>query len=372
MALIALDARLTRQMSIGMKIYVRELVARLPRVAPDLQFVIFSNDRLSIDPSNARLAPLGEFTAGNGTVGEQLLYPRQLNDEHPDLIHYMSVYAPRFSGGRHVYTIHDLIHLRFPQYFSWKVPLYYRHVVGPVARSSRAVITDATATVSDLVEFLGVQPNGVRVIPLGVSEKFVLSDEERTARAERIGSRFNIERPYFLYAGNHRPHKNLQTLYAAWRQFVPQPCDLVITEDPTRDLLSDISERQQWADKPGGKVRLTRYVDVDDLISLYAGCVASVQPSMYEGFGLSVLESMASGAPAVVARTPALLEIGSDAVESFPPTDAAALGTIMMKLLTDGEHARRLREAGRQRAAMFSWDATARATADVYREALET
>jgi glycosyltransferase involved in cell wall biosynthesis len=372
MALIALDARLTRQMSIGMKIYLRELVARLPRVAPDLQFVIFSNERLSIDSANARLVPVGAFTAGNGTVGEQLLYPQQLNNQHPDLSHYMSVYAPRFSGARHVYTIHDIIHLRFPRYFSWKVPLYYRHVVGPVARSSRTVITDATATVSDLVEFLGVQPSRARVIPLGVSERFVLGDEERTARAERIRRRFNIERPYFLYAGNHRPHKNLQTLYVAWREFVQQPCDLVITEDLTRDLPSDVSERQQWADKPGGKVHLTRHVDVDDLISLYAGCVASVQPSLYEGFGLSVLESMASGAPAAVARTPALLEIGADAVESFPPTNAAALGTIMVKLLTDGKHARRLRDAGRQRAAMFSWDATARATADVYREALET
>src|SRR6202022_1022585 len=104
----------------------------------------------------------------------------------------------------------------------------------------------------------------------------------------------------------------------------------------------------------------------------YAGCVASIQPSLYEGFGLSVLESMASGAPAVVARTPALLEIGADAVESFPPTDAAALGTIMTRLLNDSERARQLSKAGRVRAAMFSWETTARATADVYREALRT
>ncbi|HXN09452.1 MAG TPA: glycosyltransferase family 1 protein [Candidatus Acidoferrales bacterium] len=371
MPLIALDARLTRQMSIGMKIYVRELATRLPRAAPDLQFAIFSNERLSTDQANASFVSVSAFTAANGSIGEQLLYPRQLNSQHPDLIHHMSVYAPRFSRAPHVYTIHDLIHLRFPQYFSWKVPLYYRHVAGPVARSARAVITDAAATVADLGEFLGVQPDCARVIPLGVSEKFVLSDNERTERAERVRARFNIERPYFLYAGNHRPHKNLQTLYAAWSQFVHEPCDLVITQNPSPDLKSLRSERQQWADRAGGKVRLTRHVDVDDLISLYAGCVASIQPSLYEGFGLSVLESMASGAPAVVARTPALLEIGADAVETFPPTDAAALGTIMAKLLTDSEQVRRLRQAGQQRALMFNWEVTARATADVYREALQ-
>lgn len=370
--LIALDARLTGQMSIGMKIYVRELVARLPRVAPDLQFVVLSNEALSMVGSNANLAPVNPFTAANGAVGEQLVYPLQVRSRHPDLIHYMSVYAPRFSRGPHIYTVHDLIHVRFPKYFSWKVPLYYHHVAGPVARTSRAVITDATSTVADLRQFLGVQPSRVRVIPLGVSEKFALSDEERRKRAARIRDRFNIERPYFLYAGNHRPHKNLATLSAAWREFVQEPCDLVITEDPPLDLPSIGAQRQQWADKASGKVHLTGHVDLDDLISLYAGCIASIQPSLYEGFGLSVLESMATGAPAVVARTPALLEIGGDAVESFHPTDASALGTIMTKLLTDGERASQLRQGGQKRAALFSWDATARATADVYREVLKT
>jgi len=353
-----------------MKTYVRELVARLPRVAPDLQFIVFSNETLSVTARNATLAPVSTFVAANGAVGEQLLYPRQLNKRRPDIIHYMSVYAPRFSHRRHVYTIHDLIHLRFPQYFSWKVPLYYRHIAGPVARSSRAVVTDARATVADLHEFLGVQTSRARVIPLGVSEKFVLNDDERMKRAKHIRDRFSIERPYFLYAGNHRPHKNLQTLYATWHDLVQQPCDLVITEDAQRDSSVNRSERQQWVDKASGKVHLPGHVDVNDLISLYAGCVASIQPSLYEGFGLSVLESMACGAPAVVAQTPALLAIGGDAVESFAPTDTAALATIMTNLLTDAQRASWLREAGRRRAAMFSWDATARATADVYREVL--
>lgn len=359
-------------MSIGMKTYVRELVARLPRVAPDLQFVVFSNENLSMSSANAALIPVSEFAAANGAIGEQVLYPRQIRERRPDLIHYMSVYAPRATRCRHVYTIHDLIHLRFPQYFSWKVPFYYRYIAGPVARSSEAVITDATATVADLSAFLGVQRRCTRVVPLGVSERFVLGDAERAERAEQVRRRFGIERPYFLYAGNHRPHKNVQTLYLAWRDFVQQPCDLVITEDPPRDLGPHPSERQQWADKASGKVHLTRHVDMEDLISLYAGCTATVQPSLYEGFGLTVLESMACGAPAIVAQTPALLEIGGDAVEKFQPTNAASLGKIMAELLTDEERANRLREAGRERAAMFTWDATAGATAHVYREVLKT
>jgi glycosyltransferase involved in cell wall biosynthesis len=368
--LVALDARLTRQMSIGMKIYVRELVARLPLQAPDLEFVVYSNTVQPHDSSNTKFVAVSEFTATNGALGEQLLYPRQLKAPHPDLIHYMSVYAPRFSPAAHVYTIHDLIHLRFPTYFSWKVPPYYRYVAGPVARSARAVITDAAATVTDLHELLGVAPDRTRVIPLGVSEKFSLDETERAERAARVRGRFGIERPYFLYAGNHRPHKNLRTLYGAWHDIVKQPCDLVVTQEGFREASARLAGAQ-WADKSNGKLYLTGHVNLDDLITLYAGSVASIQPSLYEGFGLSVLEAMASGTPAIVAQTPALLEVGGEAVASFPPADAAKLAGIMNTLLTDGAEAGRLRAAGRKRAAMFTWDATARATAYVYREALK-
>jgi glycosyltransferase involved in cell wall biosynthesis len=368
--LIALDARLTRQMSIGMKAYVRELVARMPLQAPDLEFVVYSNAALPHDSSNTNLVTVTEFAATNGALGEQLVFPRQLNMQRPDLIHYMSVYAPRFSPAAHVYTIHDLIHLRFPAYFSWKVPLYYRYVAGPVARSARAVITDAAATVSDLHDFLSVAPERTRVIPLGVSEKLLLDDNARAERAARVRGRFGIERPYFLYAGNHRPHKNLHVLYAAWHDFVKQPCDLVVTEEGP---LEPSARRRdaQWADKSNGKLYMTGHVNFDDLITLYAGSVASIQPSLYEGFGLSVLEAMASGTPAIVAQTPALLEVGGDAVASFPPTDAAKLATIMDVMLTDTAEVSRLGAAGRKRVATFTWDATARATAQVYREVLK-
>lgn len=351
-------------MSTGMKGYVRELVTRLPLVAPDLRFLVFSNERLPVSAPNARFAPVSPFAATNGGLGEQLIFPRVLRAGGADLIHHMSVYAPRNSPTAHVYTIHDLIHIRFPEYFSWKVPPYYRLVVGPVARTARAVLTDARATIADLHDFLGVESERARVIPLGVAEAFVLDEPARVGRAAQARARFGFERPYFLYAGNHRPHKNLQTLCEAWHDCVEQPCDLVVTEDGP---LGDFARR---AEKRNGKMHLTGRVSLPDLISLYAGCAAAIQPSLYEGFGLAVLEAMAVGAPAVVAQTPALLEVGGDAVASFPPRDADALGKIMTSLLVDAAEADRLRAAGREQARNFSWDATARATADVYRETL--
>jgi glycosyltransferase involved in cell wall biosynthesis len=107
-----------------------------------------------------------------------------------------------------------------------------------------------------------------------------------------------------------------------------------------------------------------------ELIGLYAGCTAAVQPSLYEGFGLSVLEAMAAGAPCVVAETPALLEVAGNAALTFSPLDSDALARLLDGLLRDGVERDRLRAAGKARVRGFSWDATARGTAAIYREVI--
>lgn len=363
MTVIALDARLTRQMSVGMKTYVNELVSRLPAVAPDLEFLAVSNANLDLSASNIKQLHVSETTAANGSVQEQSVLPRILARSRASLVHYMSVYAPRRCRLPHVYTIHDLIHLRFPEQFSWKVPPYYRFVVRPVAASARSLITDSHATVADLQTFLNVRPERVRVIPLGVAERFHMSDEQRSRQAARAVESFAFERPYLVYAGNHRAHKNLGTLIGAWRRLAA-PCDLVITGEGAARPQLDATP------KTNGRVLLTGHIRVEDLLDLYAGCAAAVQPSLYEGFGLSVLEAMAAGAPVIIARTPALLEVGGDCVLSFAPTDERELASLMTALLSDDGLASRLRENGRKRAAQYSWDLTARRTADVYREAV--
>ena len=353
-------------MSVGMKTYVRELAKRLPGVATDLRFIAVVNENISAHPDMGLLR-IDERSSRNGSLGELFALPKLMNGVRPAVGHYTTPYAPRWSPFPYVYTIHDLIHRRFPQYHSWKIPIYYRLLVGPVARKAAAVIVPTQATVGDADTYLGVSAHHVRPVPMGVSEAFRSSQAEQGQAAQKaataVREQFGLSRPYFLYAGNHRRHKNLETLASAWQR-VEDACDLAITEDGP--LGFDID---RYAKENGRIVRLG-HVDEGDLVRLYVASAGAVQPSLYEGFGLAVIEAMAAGAPCVVAETPALLEVAGGAALTFPPHDPDALARALTLLLRDAREAARLRAAGRGRSTAFSWDLTARGTAAVYREVI--
>ena len=195
---VVLDARSTRQMSVGMRAYVLELVARLPRVAPDLNFIAVSN--ADIHAPDLEVIRIGDSTAANFSFGEQVTLAN-LTRGRGDLAHFMSIYAPRFSRIPFVYTIHDLIHRRFPEYHSWKIPPYYRFVARPVAHSARAVITDARATLRDLSAHLGLSESSVRVVPLGVAETFHVEESARASRSITVRERFGLPAPVRVVRG---------------------------------------------------------------------------------------------------------------------------------------------------------------------------
>ncbi|GAC1393355.1 MAG: glycosyltransferase family 1 protein [Vulcanimicrobiaceae bacterium] len=332
---VGLDARLTRQMSVGMQRYTQELSARLPRVAPDLEFVQFQQ-------------------GANFGWAEQVALPMAMSRAKLDLRHFLSLYTPALPAAPYIVTIHDLIHLRFPQFFKSKVGPYYKTVVRLAAKRAARVITDDERTVNDLQRFLGVDPQKCRVIPLGVEDRFLSAAAPYRAR-----------QPYLLYVGNHRPHKDLHTLFEAWSRLPKtRHVDLYVTGP---DDFGPLLGRYQTADR---QIVVLGDVPQDKLPALYGGAMALVHPALCEGFGLPMLEAMAARCPVIACHDSAPL-VMQKAMLLFPPSDVTALTVRMERLLADEGLRAALVNEGRTLAASLTWDRCASTTADVYREVLE-
>ena len=324
MIALAFDARETSHMSAGVLNYSRKLREWLPRIAPDV-----------------RLIPVGG--GDNFDVAEQAGLPLAIARSRARLAHFPTLFVPRFVPAPYVVTVHDLIDLHFPQFVKRQVSPYVRGLVAPVLRAARAVITDDEATVGDLERFLGVDPRRVRVIALG-------SDDPLEAPLPA-----GHPRPYLLYVGNRRPHKNLATLLAAWSALRNDVAvDLVLSGPPDPALTAD------------GIVFLGERSDAE-LRGWYAGAAAYVHPALREGFGLPLLEAMRNGARVVAARqaTPRVLAPHAVLVDAL---DVAGWRAALAALLAEPQAARAAAVAAQEATRELTWERTARLTAEVYRE----
>ncbi len=332
---VAIDARLTKQMSVGMKSYARELSARLPRVAGDMEFEIFRD-------------------GSNFSVEEQVVLPLAMRAAKPDLAHFLSQYTPLFGPRPNLITIHDLIHLRFPEYFKTKVGPYYQTAVRFAVKRAARVITDDERTISDLHGFLGVDPSRVRVIALGADDLFFGDIEP-----------FRPPRPYIIYAGNHRPHKDLPTLFEAWAGI---PTDIALDLYVTG--VDDFGDLHLQYCRTEGRIIAVGNVSEMQLASYYAGARALVHPALCEGFGLPMLEAMVVGCP-VVACEDAIPAVLRDAALTFPARDVKAARNALETVLRNEGLREALVNQAQEKARPFTWDRCARETAQVYREVLE-
>lgn len=330
---VAFDRRDTSHMSAGMRLYVRKLAALLPQVAPDL-----------------RLAFVG--AGDNFDLAEQAGLPLAILRSGARLAHVPTPFVPLAIPAPYLLTIHDLIDLHYPEFGKRKVGPYYRFAVGPAARRARAVITDDESTVDDLERFLGVAPKRVRIVPLGVDLDVPLPPPAVWAR------------PYFLYVGNHRPHKNLATLAAAWSALPSEhDVDLLLTG------ADDVDGAFAGLRRDRGTIVFLGHPTGTELAAFYRGAAAYVHPALREGFGLPMLEAMRAGAP-VIAAHGALPRVLSAHAYGFESHDVLELQTLLERALVEPARFRNGVEAALVATRELTWERTARATAAVYREFL--
>jgi glycosyltransferase involved in cell wall biosynthesis len=263
-----------------------------------------------------------------------------------------------------VATIHDLGYCHFPEAHTRRARLYLEWGTRHNARASRLVIADSRATRDDLVRLYGVPQRKTRVAYPGIRPG--LAPVHEHAAIDRVLDKYGIPRPYLLYVGTLQPRKNLLRLIEAFAA-LPDGHVLVLAGKKGW-LYSDILERAQRSGV-GHRVIFTGYVPDDDLPALLSGAQLFVFPSLYEGFGLPVLEAMACGIPVVCSDTSSLPEVAGDAALLVPPTDVSALAAAMSRALTDAELRSTLVRRGMEQAAQFTWQRCAEKVLQALEEA---
>jgi len=343
----------------GMARYGLELLRALLAEAPDLQTRVLLRRRQDADllPSHPGLEIAVHDLAPYGPAS-QIRLPGILRGLSPDL-YFCPFYAPPvFFGGTMIFTIHDLIHLRFPADHGLKHRLFHRLVVGPAANKAAAVFTVSQHSRADIVELLGVDPRRVAITPGGAGPAFTpLPPSQRPAAAASLG----LPLDFILGVGNSKPHKNLGALVAAHGLLGGQAPPLA---------LAGLGPGQLPGLEPGPGLILLPHLDDRQLALAYGAARVVVIPSLYEGFGLPVLEALACGAPLIAAKRASLPEVVGQAGLLVEP-DARSLARALGQVLADEGLRQRLAAAGPAQAGLFTWQGAAQSALVVFRRVLE-
>ncbi len=368
---IAIDARKLRDYGIGT--YVRNLLRQLARQDPNTEYVLLCRaedcDVIADLGSNFRAV---REDAGDYSVREQFAVPIDLRREHVDLFHAPHYVLPPLTPCRSVVTIHDCIHLRFPQYLPNRLGYAYaRSSLWIATHRAARVITVSEASKRDILRYYRVPEERIDVIYNAIDDRFWL--EPPADAMERVRERYQLNAPFVLYAGNIKPHKNLERLIEAFHLLRQDPnlkdVQLLIIGDEISKYAS--LRRAVHRHKLHKYVRFFGFVPDQTLAALYRLAAVFVFPSLYEGFGLPPLEAMASGTPVITSNVSSLPEVVGDAALMIDPYDPGAIAAAMRRVLEDSTLRADLRARGLARAREFSWERSIRRVREIYGEVMQ-
>ena len=347
----------------GTEIYLQSLLAALSEIDPVNRYFVFTNR----ETGTALVPKAGNFTVVPQPIQavsrparllwEQTALPIEAVRRKLDVMFSPGFTAPLLCPCPQVTVFHDLQHKRHPEYFRWFDLPFWRFFLFWSVQVSKLIVAVSGATAEDLGRFYRLPAAKVRIVPSGVDPEFF-----------EIGRRRAADR-FLLTVSTLHPHKNLEGLLRAFASFRKGQPDfrLVVcgmhgfVAGPIHELRDSLG-LDDAVDFPG-------WIPRDDLYDLYRRADAFVYPSLFEGFGLPILEALAAGVPTACSNIEPLSGIAGEAALQFDPRDESAIAAAMERLVEDQELRRRLAESGPERAAEFSWNTAAHATLAALRDA---
>lgn len=369
---IGIDARLYSTRYTGIGRYVKELIDHLLEIDQENEYILFFNDPeyAAYLPPNARVSKR-RVRADHYSLAEQTSFVSDLNREELDLAHFTHFNMPVLYKRPAVVTIHDLSISKFPEMMKRKGVLQrmaYTYTIKNAVKVAKRVICISENTKEDAISMLGTDVQKIRVIYEGVAAEFQpITDATKLADIQK---RLNITKPFILYVGNFRIHKNLETLIRAFnlvRNRHGLDGQLVLAGDASQAG----PEIEQAIHSLGLDAHVLRpgYVADEDLPALYSAARVFAFPSRYEGFGLPPLEAMACGTPVVAANTSSIPETLGDAALFTAAEDADEFAAQLAKAFGEESVRTDLRARGLARVKRFSWRKMAEEVLAVYKEA---
>jgi glycosyltransferase involved in cell wall biosynthesis len=351
---IATDDRAGYHTGIGT--YARKIGEMLPQMFPEHVFLDLQGSR--IEPIASKLQR--RISQVKRLYWEQWTLPKMLSKQRVDILHNtMNIGVPiQDVSSKIIVTVHDVIPLVYEQVYlkSSIERFYYQHSLEHVIKKAAKIITVSNYSKSELVKRLGVDENKIDVTMLGCSPEFKPVNKDI---AERVRTKFGINGSFILTIGGNEPRKNVKRLIKAFDQIVlKHQFKLVVVGAGWRGTDPKILSQPD--------VIFTGMVSNDDLIALYSSASLFIFPSLYEGFGLPVLEAMACETPVLTSNVTSMPEVAGDAALYFDPQDETDIYAKIDKALSDENLQKSLIQKGRDRCKLFQWEDTVRKTMAVY------
>jgi glycosyltransferase involved in cell wall biosynthesis len=359
----SVDAHAIGQHLTGNETYVRNLLNCFAELDQDADFVTYLSREDAFTDVPRRF--LKRRVAVNPFVRLGFDLPRRLRQDKPDLLHVQYT-APVFCSTPIVVSVHDVSFLEYPGYFTPFRALQLRCTVHRTVKSAARVITPSEFSKRRILSSYRLEEDKVVVLPNGVASAFRPMPRESAQRW--LYSSFGLRAPFILTVGDLQPRKNHVALIRAFEKLVhayphlPHQLVIVGKENWRASTVRAAAKRSSVADR----IHFTGFVSDEGLLRLYGGCDLFVYPSLYEGFGLPILEAMACGRAVACSNTSAMPEVADSAALLFDPNSEDEIVLALRDLLLNPELRQRMERLGMQRAATFSWESTAGKTLDLY------